>query len=68
MPPVTDTKIARSIALWLRSVPARTLVELADADSRDDAAAALGEMIAAELTMAYPELVESSAPTLPFSR
>ncbi|MDQ0250799.1 hypothetical protein J2W22_002863 [Sphingomonas kyeonggiensis] len=66
MPPVPDTQLARSIASWLRRVPPRTLVELADSDARDDAAAALGEMIAAEMTMAYPELVESSAPALPF--
>lgn len=66
LPPIPDTQLARSIASWLRRVPARTLVELADSDARDGAAAALGEMIAAEMTMAYPELVESSAPPLPF--
>lgn len=68
MPPVTDTKVARSIALWLSRVPARTLVELADVDSRDDAAAELGGMIAAELTTAYRKLLESSSPTLLSSR
>jgi hypothetical protein len=66
LPPVTDTQLARSIASWLRRVPARTLVELADSDSRDSAAAALAEMIAAEMTEAYPGLVELSAPPLPF--
>ncbi|MCP3732992.1 hypothetical protein M9978_21490 [Sphingomonas sp. MG17] len=65
-PPVSDSQLAESIAKWLRRVPKRTLVELADIEARDRAAAALGEMIAAEMTMAYPELVESSAPTLPF--
>lgn len=65
LPPVSDTQLAHSIASWLRQVPARTLAELADTDARDGAAAALGEIIAAEMTMAYPELVESSAPPLP---
>ena len=66
LPPVPDTQLAQSIAAWLCRVPARTLLELADVDAREGAAAALGEMIAAEMTMAYPELVESSAPPLPF--
>ena len=65
-PPVTDTQLARSIASWLRRVPARTLVELAATDSRDNAAAAIAEMITAEMAEAYPKLVEPSAPPLPF--
>jgi hypothetical protein len=65
-PPVPDTDIADAIAAWLRRAPPRILLELADGESRSGAAAAIGELIAAHMTMAYPELVESSAPPLPF--
>ena len=66
MPPVPDTDLASAIAAWLRRAPPRILLELADGDSRAGAAGAIGELIAAEMTMVYPELVESSAPPLPF--
>lgn len=66
LPPIPDSDLAHSIASWLRRVPTRMLVELADSEARDGAAHAPGEMIAAEMTMAYPKLVESSAPPLPF--
>jgi len=41
-------------------------MELVDSEARPMAARALGELIAAEMTMMFPELIESSAPPLPF--
>lgn len=66
LPPVRDTQIADAIAAWVRRAPRQILTELLDSEAREEASKALGEMIAAEMTMAYPELVESSAPPLPF--
>lgn len=64
--PVPDADLARAIAGWVQRAPKQMLVHLADTDARDAAALALGEWIAAEMTMTFPELVESSAPPLPF--
>lgn len=47
-------------------VPRHVLLELADSEARAEAASALGEIIVAEMTMAYPEFVESVEPPLPF--
>lgn len=66
LPPVPETQLADAIAGWVRRAPPRMLVELADSGARDSAACQLAELITAEMTMAYPELVESSAPMLPF--
>ena len=41
-------------------------MELVDAHAREGATAALGEIIVAEMSMAYPELAESGAPLRPF--
>lgn len=65
-PPVTDSQLARAIAGWVRHAPRQVLLELADSEGRECAASALAELIAANMTMAYPELVDSSAPPLPF--
>jgi hypothetical protein len=39
---------------------------MTDGNSQPHATAAIGELIAAEMTMAYPQLAESRAQTLPF--
>lgn len=65
-PPVPDRQLARAIAAWVEQAPRRILLELMDDEARPYAAAVLGELIAAEMTMTFPELVESSAPPLPF--
>lgn len=64
--PIPEADLARVIAGWVQCAPKQMLVHLADTDSRDAAALTLGEWIAAEMTMTFPELVESSAPPLPF--
>lgn len=64
--PVLDRQLAHSIAAWVRRAPRQVLLELADSEGREGAAEALGEIIVAEMTMAYPEFVESVEPTLPF--
>ncbi len=66
IPPIPDTALVDSIAAWVRRAPRHVLVGLASSDERAEAASALGEMIVAEMTMEFPELVESSAPPLPF--
>ena len=65
-PPLSDAQLAQSIAGWVRLAPRHLFTELVDIEAREGAAAALGEIIVAEMTMAYPELVETSAPQLPF--
>jgi len=64
--PVADAQLARSIASWVRLAPRHLFAELVDVEAREGAAATLGEIIVAEMSMTYPELVESSAPPLPF--
>ena len=66
LPPVPDSQLAQAIAVWVRHAPRHLFLELVDTEAREGAAAALGEIIVAEMSMAYPELVESSAPLLPF--
>lgn len=66
IPPIPDCQLAGSIASWVQNAPRHVLLELADSAARADAARELGEIIVAELTMSYPELVDSSAPPLPF--
>lgn len=66
LPPVPDTQLGHAFAAWVCRAPRHTLSELADSDARADAADALSEIIVAEMSMAYPELVESSSPPLPF--
>lgn len=66
IPPIPDCQLADSIAVWVQNAPRHVLLELADSAARADAARELGEIIVAELTMSYPELVDSSAPPLPF--
>lgn len=66
IPPIPDCQLAGSIAAWVQNAPRHVLLELADSAARADAARELGEIIVAELTMSYPELVDSSAPPLPF--
>lgn len=65
-PPILDSQLAHEIAGWVQRAPRHLLAELAHGEARENAATALGEMIVANMTMAYPELVESSAPPLPF--
>jgi hypothetical protein len=65
-PPVLDSQLAHSIADWVTRVPDHLLVELAIGDRRAQAAEMISELIVAEMTMHYPELVESGAPPLPF--
>ena len=65
-PPILDSHLAHSIATWVQHAPRRVLLELADSEAREGAAEALGEIIVAEMTMAYPEFVESVEPPLPF--
>lgn len=65
-PPILDSQLAEHIAVWVRRAPRQVLLELADTEAREGAAAALGEIIVAEMTMAYPEFVESVEPPLPF--
>lgn len=64
--PVLDSQLVDSIAAWVQRAPRQVLLELADSAGREGAAAALGEIIVAEMTMAYPEFVESVEPPLPF--
>jgi len=66
IPPLPDSDLAHAIAAWVQRAPRHVLMELIDSEARPIAAQALGELIAAEMTMAFPELVESSAPPLPF--
>lgn len=65
-PLILDTQMASSIAEWVRRAPRDILLALADSEARDGAASALGKIIVAEMTMDYPEFVESDAPWLPF--
>lgn len=64
--PVLDSQLAHSIAAWVRQVPDHLLVELAIGDRRAEAAELVGEIIVAEMTMEYPELVDAAAPSLLF--
>ena len=66
LPPVRDSQIAHAIATWVQRAPRKIIAELLDSEAQEAASKALAEMITAEMTMAYPELVESSAPPLPF--
>jgi hypothetical protein len=63
---ILDSQLAHSIAAWVRQVPDHVLVELAIGDRRALAAELIGELIVAEMTMEYPELVDSVALLLPF--
>lgn len=65
-PPVLDSQLAHSIAGWVKRVPDHVLVELALGERREQAAEQVGEIIVAEMSMTYPELVESIEPPLPF--
>jgi len=66
LPPLSDSDLAHAMADWAQRAPRNVLMDLIDSEARPIAAQALGELIAAEMTMAFPELVESSAPPLPF--
>ena len=65
-PPVLDSQLVHAIADWVTRVPDHLLVELAIGERRAQAAEMISELIVAEMTMHYPELVESGAPPLPF--
>jgi hypothetical protein len=61
-PPVLDSQLAHAIAAWVLRAPREVFTALADGDWREAAADSLGEMIVAELTMAFPEFVEAIDP------
>lgn len=63
-----DASLARSISEWVQRAPRHVLQQLADSASARDAADELGELIVSEMTMAYPEHIESIQPPLPFER
>ncbi len=64
--PLLDDCLARSIAEWLQNAPRPVLADLADTVTRKEAAAVIGGLIVAHLTMDYPEFVEAAEPRLPF--
>ena len=64
-PPICEADLAHAIAEWVQRAPREVLLNLADSDSREEAAAALGELIVARMTMVLPEHVDSVQPPLP---
>lgn len=64
-PPILDADLAHAIAEWVQRAPREVLLDLAVSESRGEAAAALGELIVSQMTMTYPEYVDSVQPPLP---
>jgi hypothetical protein len=64
--PILDSSLAGSIAAWLQQTPRQLLAELADSETREEAAARVSKMIVAKMTVDYPEFVDAVEPTLPF--